>query len=48
MTTDELKTYANDSEEWKSKIVPFNEVNEVMDDLANGRNTDNWRYVLTW
>lgn len=48
MTTDELKNYKNDPEEWNSKIVGFDQVNEVMDDLLNGRNTNNWRYVLTW
>lgn len=48
MTTDEIATYGNDSDEWNSKIVEFDQVNEVMDDLANGRNTNNWRYVLKW
>ena len=37
-----------DGEEWNAKVVPFDTVNEVMDDLENGRNTSNWRYVLTW
>ena len=48
MVNDELKAYANDSAEWNAKIVKFDQVNEVMDDLANGRNTNNWRYVFTW
>lgn len=48
MTTDEISKYEHDPEEWNSKIVDFGKVNEVMDDLANGRNKDNWRYVLTW
>ena len=48
MTTDELEKYGGDGEEWNAKVVPFNTVNEVMDDLENGRNTSNWRYVLTW
>jgi len=48
MTTDEIATYGNGSDEWNSKIVEFDQVNEVMDDLANGRNTNNWRYVLKW
>ena len=48
MTTDELKNYANDPESWNTKVVKFDQVNEVMDDLLNGRNTNNWRYVLTW
>jgi len=48
MTTDEIASYGNDSDEWNSKIVEFDQVNEVMGDLANGRNTNNWRYVLKW
>lgn len=48
MTTDELSTYGAESDEWNAKVVPFDTVNEVMDDLLNGRNTNNWRYVLTW
>ena len=48
MMTDELKTYEHDPEEWNCKTVSFDQVNEVMDDLANGRNTTNWRYVLKW
>lgn len=48
MTTDELEKYGGDGEEWNAKVVPFDSVNEVMDDLENGRNTSNWRYVLTW
>ena len=48
MTTDELSTYGAKSDEWNAKVVPFDTVNEVMDDLLNGRNTNNWRYVLTW
>ena len=48
MTKDELKTYANDSSEWNAKIVKFDQINEVMDDLLHGRNTNNWRYVFTW
>lgn len=48
MTTDELESYGNEAEEWNSKIVNFDQVNDVMDDLLNGRNTSNWRYVLVW
>jgi alcohol dehydrogenase (NADP+) len=39
---------AHDPENWKTKIVPFDQVNEIMDDLLNGRNKENWRYVLQW
>ena len=48
MTKDEINTYANDSEEWNAKIVKFDQVNEIMDDLQQGRNTNSWRYVFTW
>ena len=48
MMTDDLKTYESDPDEWNCKTVGFDQVNEVMDDLSNGRNTSNWRYVLKW
>ena len=48
LMTDELKDYGCDPKSWNAKTVNFDEVNEVMDDLLNGRNTNNWRYVLTW
>ena len=48
MCCTELKTYANDSEEWNSKIVKFDSINEIMDSLQNGKNTNNYRYVFTW
>jgi hypothetical protein len=41
MITDEIKTYANDSDEWNAKIVKFDQINQVMDDLKNGRNVNN-------
>mmetsp|Transcript_23979 Transcript_23979/g.58605 ORF Transcript_23979/g.58605 Transcript_23979/m.58605 type:complete len:139 (-) Transcript_23979:96-512(-) len=47
----ELKSYTNDSEERKAKIVQFENVNEIiMDDLLNGRNTTSksWRYGFEW
>ena len=40
--------HGQDSEEWGSKIVKFDQVNEIMDDLLNGRNTNNYRYVFVW
>lgn len=48
MINDEIKTYANDSDEWNAKIVKFDQINQVMDDLKNGRNVNNWRYVFAW
>jgi hypothetical protein len=37
---DQLETYGN---EWKVKSV-----NEVMADLQNGKNTNNYRFSLEW
>ncbi len=48
LMTDDLGDYASDPESWNAKVVDFDEVNDVMDDLLNGRNTNNWRYVFTW
>lgn len=48
LMTDDLEDYATDPESWNAKVVDFDEVNDVMDDLLNGRNTNNWRYVFTW
>ena len=41
MTTDDIDIYGKDSEEWNTKIVGFDQVNEVMDDLLTGCNKDN-------
>ena len=48
LMTDELQDYGSDPKNWNTKVVSFEEVNQVMDDLLKGRNTNNWRYVLTW
>lgn len=48
MMADELKDYEADPAEWNTKTVEFDQVNDVMDDLLNGRNKNNWRYVLKW
>ncbi len=48
LMTDELKDYGSDPKNWNTNVVSFEEVNQVMDDLLKGRNTNNWRYVLTW
>mmetsp|Transcript_25453 Transcript_25453/g.39102 ORF Transcript_25453/g.39102 Transcript_25453/m.39102 type:complete len:388 (-) Transcript_25453:78-1241(-) len=48
LVTDELKDYGSDPKSWNAKVVSFEEVNDVMDDLLKGRNTNNWRYVFTW
>jgi len=41
-------TFLKDPKEWNVKVVPFEQVNEVMDDLLQGKNTSNYRYVLKW
>ncbi len=48
LMTDELKDYGSDPKSWNAKVVSFEEVNQVMDDLLKGRNTNNWRYVFAW
>jgi len=44
----ELDTYTKDPDDSIAKKVPFDEVNAIMDDLKNGRNANNYRYVLEW
>ena len=48
LVSNEKDKYMVDPEDWKAKVVPFSTVNEVMDDLSNGRNTSNYRYLLKW
>ena len=48
LVDNEKEKYMSDPEDWKAEIVPFDKVNEVMDDLSNGRNTSNYRYILKW
>ena len=48
LMADELKDYGSDPKSWNAKVVSFEEVNHVMDDLLKERNTNNWRYVFTW
>ena len=48
LMTDELEDYGTDPKSWNAKVVNFDEVNDVMNDLLHGRNTNNWRYVFTW
>lgn len=45
---DQLGNYARDPEDWQAKVVPFEEVNQVMEELKEGKNTKNYRYVLKW
>lgn len=48
LMVDELNDYGSDPKSWNTKVVSFQEVNEVMDDLLHGRNTNHWRYVFAW
>ena len=48
LTTDEVERYTCDPEDWKSKVIQFEKVNEVMAELKEGKNTSNWRYILKW
>jgi uncharacterized zinc-type alcohol dehydrogenase-like protein len=48
IASEDPDTFLDDPKEWNTKVVPFDKVNEVMDDLLNGKNTSNYRYVLKW
>ena len=48
LTLDDIEHYGNDPEEWKAEVVPFEMVNKIIDDLKEGRNKNNYRYVLEW
>lgn len=48
LTSDQLGTYGKDPEEWQAKVVPFDDVNKVMTELKEGKNQNNYRYVLKW
>jgi D-arabinose 1-dehydrogenase-like Zn-dependent alcohol dehydrogenase len=37
-----------DPDFWKIKKVPFDQLNQVMKELLDGKNTENYRYVLEW
>jgi uncharacterized zinc-type alcohol dehydrogenase-like protein len=40
--------FLSDPDSWKIKKVPFDQVNKVMNELLDGKNTENYRYVLEW
>jgi D-arabinose 1-dehydrogenase-like Zn-dependent alcohol dehydrogenase len=48
LVDNERSKYMSDPDDWKADIVQFDKVNEVMDDLCNGRNSSNYRYILKW
>lgn len=37
-----------DGDEWKTEIIPFEKVNEVIGKLYRGENVSTWRYILKW
>ena len=43
-----IRATSLDPEDWKVEEVPLEQVNEFMDDLVNGRNTNSYRYILKW
>lgn len=45
---DELDMFAKDKDDWRTEIVPFSEVNEVMEKLASGKNDKTYRYLFKW
>jgi len=48
LVSSQLEKFTADPDDWKIKTVPFDEINQVMKDLAEGKNTANYRYVLEW
>eukprot|EP00543_Licmophora_paradoxa_P007256 CAMPEP_0202443444 /NCGR_PEP_ID=MMETSP1360-20130828/2705_1 /ASSEMBLY_ACC=CAM_ASM_000848 /TAXON_ID=515479 /ORGANISM="Licmophora paradoxa, Strain CCMP2313" /LENGTH=366 /DNA_ID=CAMNT_0049059129 /DNA_START=1 /DNA_END=1104 /DNA_ORIENTATION=- len=48
LAADEHKIFEDDPEEWKTEIVSFDQVNEVMGKLQEGKNDKSYRYLLKW
>lgn len=48
LTRDQLGTYGRDPEEWKAEVVPFSDMNKVMEQLQQGKNVNNYRYIFKW
>eukprot|EP00542_Grammatophora_oceanica_P006142 CAMPEP_0194063832 /NCGR_PEP_ID=MMETSP0009_2-20130614/81355_1 /TAXON_ID=210454 /ORGANISM="Grammatophora oceanica, Strain CCMP 410" /LENGTH=366 /DNA_ID=CAMNT_0038716099 /DNA_START=260 /DNA_END=1357 /DNA_ORIENTATION=- len=48
LTLNEVNKFKNDPEEWNAKIVKFDKINEIMDELQEGKNTTNYRYIFEW
>lgn len=47
LAKDEMKTY-EDTDEWTTAVVPFEQVNEAMAKLSSGQNGNTYRYLLKW
>lgn len=47
LAKDEMKTY-EDSEEWTTEVMAFEQVNEAMEKLSSGKNANTYRYLLKW
>jgi len=37
-----------DSDEWKTEVLPFSDVNETMELLKDGKTGSTWRYIFQW
>lgn len=48
MTKDHLKDFLNDPEDWKAEVVPYDRINECMEDLKAVNNKSTYRYLLSW
>jgi uncharacterized zinc-type alcohol dehydrogenase-like protein len=40
--------FFEDPEEWKTEVVKFENINEVMELLSSGKNDSTYRYLLKW
>lgn len=47
LASDELLKYQQDPDVWKTEVVDFSKVNEVMDELVAGSKST-YRYILKW
>jgi D-arabinose 1-dehydrogenase-like Zn-dependent alcohol dehydrogenase len=47
LAKDEMKTY-EDTDEWTTELVPFEQVNEAIAKLSSGQNGNTYRYLLKW
>ena len=48
LAVEEKETFMKDPEDWKTEVVPFDQVNEAMEKLSTGKNDKTYRYLLKW
>ncbi len=48
IVADDPDTFVKEPSDWNVSVVPFAQINEMMDNLVSGKNTSNYRYVLEW